>query len=178
MALSGQINILSNEIKSLLESGVETTGIVCTDGIPAAGGISNTEDFSGFTIYASGIGDVEADKFVRKMPCIEFKGDSMPIEYFHDAETVYQADFVFEIYMPVNHKKIISSTTHQYDALMNWYLEKLQYALDMWTPQTVMHTGKINTGGMNMGKVSSESDMIYYGQSFLSVSFASDGGNI
>jgi len=157
---------------------LETTGLVCTDGSPAFGGVGSGEDFAGMKIYATGLGDLEDDKHIKKIPCIEFVGDSMPIEYFLDTETIYQADFVFEISIPIHYKKIIDSTTHQYSALMNWYIERLQYVLDLWTPQEVMHSGKMNTGNMNMGKVSTGSEAVYYGQSFLSVSFASDGGNI
>jgi len=178
MALSGQINVLSEEIRNLLEDGLETTGFVCVDGAPSWGGTGTGEDFSEIKIYATNLDDLEEDKNIKKIPCIEFRGDSMPVEYFNDAEVIYQADFVFEISIPIHHKKIIDSTTHRRNPLMNWYLERLEYVLDKWTPQTVMHSGKMNTGSMNMGKVSSGSDMIYYGQLFLSVSFASDGGNI
>ncbi len=178
MGLSGQINILSQEIKSVLEDGIETTGLVSTDGSPAFGGVGPGEDFDGMKIYASSLGDLEEDKNIKKIPCIEFRGDSMPVEYFHDAEVAYQADFVFEISVPIHHTKMIDSTIHRYDAVMNWYLERLQHILDLWTPQAVNYSGKMNTGGMNMGRVSTESDQIYYAQSFLSVSFASDGGNI
>jgi len=178
MSLSGQINILSQEIKDLLTDGLETTGLVCTDGAPAYLGTGTNEDLDGYAIYATGLGDLEDDKLIKKIPCIEFRGDSMPVEYFLDDEVVYQADFVFEISIPVHHKQIIDSTVHRYSSLVNWTLERIQFALDLWTPQTVMHSGKMNTGGMNMGKISSGSDMIYYGQTFLSVSFASDGGNI
>lgn len=178
MVLSGQINILSQEIKELLTDGLETTGLICTDGAPAYSGTGVLEDFDGLEIYATGINDLEADNHIKKIPCVEFRGDRMPVSYFLDAEVEYQADFVFEISLPLHHKKIIDGTTHQYNALMNWYLERLEYVLDIWTPQTVMHTGKQNTGGMNMGRTSNESDAIYYGQSFLSVSFASEGGSI
>ena len=157
---------------------METTGFVCTDGNPAYLGTGTGEDLDGFTIYATGLGDVEDDKNIRKMPCIEFVGDSMPIQYFNDAETIYQADFVFEIFIPIHHKKMIDSTEHRHNALINWLVERIQFALDLWTPQEVMHSGKMNTGNMNMGKVSTGSEAVYYGQSFLSVSFASDGGNI
>ena len=102
----------------------------------------------------------------------------MPIEYLHDDKVIYQADFVFEISIPIHHKKIIDGTTHRRNPLLNWYLERLEYILDQWTPQTVMYSAKMNTGSMNMGEISKGSDMIYYGQSFLSISFASDGGNI
>ena len=102
----------------------------------------------------------------------------MPIEYHHDDSTIYQADFVFEISIPYHWKQTIDGTVHQQTSLMNWVIEKLQYVFDLWTPTSVMHSGKMNTGGMNMGKVDTETDMIYYGQSFLSISFASDGGNI
>ena len=157
---------------------METTGFVCTDNVPAFGGTATGEDFDGIKIYAVGLGDLEDDNHIKKIPCIEFVGDSMPIEYFNDDETIYQADFVFEISIPIHHKKIIDSTIHRYSALMNWYIERLQYILDLWTPQEVMHSGKMNTGNMNMGRVSTGSEAVYYGQSFLSVSFASDGGSI
>lgn len=178
MALSGQLNVLANEIKSLLTDGVETTGFICTDGSPAYLGTGTGEDLDGYTIYAADLGDVEADDFIETLPCVRFKGDSMPVEYMQDAETIYQADFVFEISFPFHHSKTIDSTLHEYSALMNWTLERIQFALDLWTPQAVMHSGKMNTGAMNLGKIDTEHDLIYYGQSFLSISFASDGGNI
>ncbi len=178
MSLSGQVNILSQELKLVLEDGIETTGFVSTDGSPAFSGTGTGEDFCDIKIYATNLDDLEDDKLIKKIPCIEMRGDRMPIEYLHDDKVIYQADFVFEISIPIHHKKIIDGTTHRRNPLLNWYLERLEYILDQWTPQTVMYSAKMNTGSMNMGEISKGSDMIYYGQSFLSISFASDGGNI
>jgi hypothetical protein len=170
--------MLSNEIKSLLTDGIETTGLVCVDGTPAHSGTGTGEDFAGFTIYAEDIGDVETDKMIETLPCIKFKGNSMPIEYHNDDTTIYQADYSFDIMFPFHHAQMIDNTIHEYNALANWYLEKLQYVLDLWIPAAVSHSAKMNTGGMNMGSISDEHDIIYYAQSFLSVSFGSTGGSI
>ena len=168
---------LAYEMKTVLEDGIETTGAVCVDGAPAYGGVDATEDFDSLTIYALDCGDGEADDFIEQMPNIAFKGDRTPIEYLLDDNVIYQSNFTFEIRMPFHHTKTINGTVHEYSELASWYLERLQYVLDLWTPTSVMCAGKLNSGSMSPGQVDEESDIVYTAQTFFTIMYKGEGAS-
>ena len=97
MALAGQINKLAYEIKTALEDGIETTGLVCIDGTPANGGTGSGEDFSGFTIYAINLDDDFDDDWIFELPLIRFNITSSVVDYFLDNNAIYKADVDFEV---------------------------------------------------------------------------------
>lgn len=175
MARSGQINKLAAQIKDALEDGIESTGAICTDGSPAYGGTGTGEDFADFTIYSIDIGDAEDDDMIEELPCIAFKCERAPVEYTLDNRFFYQSDITFEIRISFHHDKTIDSTSHQYSELVNWYIERLQYIMDILQLTVVnVSAGPYNTGSMNMGRVDSEfgeEGMVYVGQTFATVQF-------
>jgi hypothetical protein len=175
MARSGQINKLAAELKTFIEDGIETTGAVCTDGAPAYGGTRTGEDFAEITVYAKDINDGEEDKMIETLPAMLISCERTPIEPMHDDNNIYQADFVFEFLIPFHHDKIIDTTTHNQNELLNWYVERLEYVLDHIQITSVMVAGKYPSTSMVMGAVSDEHDIIYVAQTFFTIQFAEEG---
>ena len=178
MARSGQINVLAAELKTFIEDGIETTGLVCTDGTPAYGGTGTGEDFAELTVYSKDNNDGEEDAMIEQLPAILMSCERTPIEPMHDDNNIYQADFVFELLVPFHFTKIIDTTTHEYNELLNWYVERLEYVLDHIQVTSVMVAGKYPSTSMVMGGVGEEHDLIYTAQTYFTIQFAEEGDTI
>lgn len=171
MALSGQLNKLAYEIKDALEDGVETTGLVCTDGTPAYGGIDTGEDFAGFTIYSINLDDDIDDDWIFHLPLIRFDIRTTVVEYYLDASAVYKADIIFNIFMDEEHEKTIDSTLHTRKTLMNWYLERLEYLLYLLDVTVVQETASRNLNSQNHGRMTENDEFFYVGETYLTIEY-------
>jgi len=170
----GQLNALCTEIKDILEDGIETTGAICTDGTPAFGGTGTGEDFAGFTIYATNLDDVtETD--ITNLPCIAFRFDKTPIEYFHDDNKLYASNGMFELRIPLNLTKTINASSYNKKKLMNWYVERLQYVLDTMQLTSVMEAGKMNPTSFDVGTDDEGTNFWIYGLLYFSITYMEEG---
>jgi hypothetical protein len=174
MALSGQTNKLADEIQDILENGIESTGLQSTDGSPDYGGNSALQDFPNFTIYAINLDDDETMN-TEDLPCIIFRVERTPIEYFHDDAALYQGDLMFEIRVDANETKDINGTVHSRKHLVSWFIERLEYILDHMVLTSVKEAGKRNTNSMMPATYDEDTDFWYYGETFMSVQYLEEG---
>lgn len=174
MAISGQTNKLADEIQDILENGMESTGLECVDGSPDYGGTGTGEDFAGFTIYSINLDDDE-NLNTEDLPCIIFRVERTPVEYFHDGTAFYQADLLFEIRITPNYTKTINGTVHSKKHLVAWFIERLEYVLDHMVLTSVKEAGKRNMNTMMPSKYDEDTDFWYYGETYMSVQYLEEG---
>lgn len=177
MPLTGQTNKLADELQDILENGIESDGTECSDGTPAYGGVGVGEDFAGFNIYSINLDDDEDENDTADLPCIIFKVDRTPIEYFHDGSAFYQADVSFEIRVTAEETKTINSTEHTRKTLVSWMIERLQFILDHMVLASVMDAGKMNTGAMGPSTFDDSTDFWFYGDTFMSITYKEEGAS-
>jgi hypothetical protein len=171
MALQGQLNQLADQIKTVLEDGIESTGVICTDGTPAYAGTGTGEDFAGFSIYALDIDDEQEASEILDLPMIRFWTESSPVEYFLSNAAFYLADITFEIYITEHHSKTINGTAHTRKTLINWYLERLEYVLLIMELTVVNEAAQRNPFSMSHGRVAVEDEFLYMGTTKLEVEY-------
>jgi hypothetical protein len=171
MAIQGQLNQIVNEIKDALEDGIESTGVICTDGTPAYGGTGTGEDLAGFMVLAHDIDDEQEESEFYDLPLVRFWTEVTPVDYFLDASAAYAAELNFEIFISEHHTKTIDSTEHSRKMLVNWYLERLEYILITLEFTAIKEMGVRNTRVMNMGRVTLEDEFVYAGSTTLEVQY-------
>lgn len=176
VAISGQTNKLADEIQDILENGMESTGLECTDGSPAFAGTDDGEDFGGFTIYSINLDDDETMN-TEDLPCVIFRVERTPVEYFHDDAALYQADLMFELRINANQTKAINGTVHSRKHLVSWFIERLEYVLDHMTLTSVQEAGKRNLNTMMPSTFDEDSNFWYYGETFMSVQYLEEGSS-
>lgn len=166
----GQVNALATELKQAIENGLTASGVICTDNSPVYGGTDLDEDFEKFFVYSINIDD-ELEDEIFTLPMIRFHIQTATVEYFLDESAGYLADIAFEIFFDQEHYRVISDEHIDRKALLNWYLEQLEYLLIKVQLESVMDMGTRNPSSINHGRMKAEDAFIYYGTTNLQIEY-------